>query len=205
MRLQTSTTERSGTQRHQTTAEKKRCSKSHSWLRFSLGVALGMVGVTFPETGFARNADPSPTITILVFNHAQASPAILAGAEREAGRILDRAGLGAVWLDCLDRDSADPEGLCHKAREPIDVVLRILPSPIRRWFRDTSFGFAIPPVIASVYYEYVVRLAKSEDAVPVVLGCAIAHEVGHLLLGRMAILWRELCRESGDPNRCAWH
>jgi hypothetical protein len=54
---------------------------------------------------------------------------------------------------------------------------------IWRRFRGTlPYGFAILPVIASVYYEYIVRLAKSEDAILIVLGCAIAHEVGHCCL-----------------------
>jgi hypothetical protein len=108
----------------------------------------------------------------------------LAQAEREAGRILGEAGVRAVWVDCLDRHSTDdPEGLCNKARKPIDVVLRVLPDTIRHGFQDTRFGFAFFPALASVYYEYVVRLANSDDAVPIILGCAIAHEVGHLLLG----------------------
>ncbi len=41
-------------------------------------------------------------------------------------------------------------------------------------------------MLASVYYEYVERLAKFDGAdfeLPIVLGCVIAHEIGHLLLG----------------------
>jgi hypothetical protein len=127
---------------------------------------------------------PSPTITILVYNNAQAPPAALAQAETEAGRILGEAGLRAVWLDCLDRHSAaDPRGLCHKAREPVDLVLRLLPGQTPTRFQDTRFGISFLPTLASVYYEYAVRLARSENEVPIILGCAITHELGHLLLG----------------------
>jgi hypothetical protein len=130
-------------------------------------------------------ADPRPTIAVLVYNHAQALPATITGAEREAGRIMGEAGVQAVWLDCLDRHSAaNPQGLCKRAREPADVVLRILPAQSQNRFPDTLFGITFLPTLASDYYEYAVRLATSDKEVPTILGCAIAHELGHLLLGR---------------------
>jgi hypothetical protein len=161
--------------------------KRRRWLRLSLGVVEGLVVITgsaFPATALAGDADTRPTVTVLVYNKTQASAAILAGAEREAGRILGESGVRAVWLDCLDRDSsADLQELCHKGREPIDVVLRLLPGHIQSRLQDTLFGFTFLPTLASVYYEYAVRLAMSDKEVPTILGCAIAHEVGHLLLG----------------------
>jgi hypothetical protein len=131
-----------------------------------------------------REVKPSLTMTVLVYNQTEASAAILAGAEREAGRILGDAGLRALWLDCLDRHSAaDLQGLCSRPREPADVVLRLLPGPAPKGLQDTLFGITFLPTLASVYYEYAVRLASSDKEVPIILGCAIAHEVGHLLLG----------------------
>jgi hypothetical protein len=65
-------------------------------------------------------------------------------------------------------------------------VLRILAAPTENRFQDKVFGFAVVPALASVYYDYVSRRAESDDAefeVPIILGCVIAHEVGHLLLG----------------------
>jgi hypothetical protein len=154
-------------------------------LQVNLEITLGFLSlfaVFLPEPSFA--AEARATITVLVYNHSQASSTVLAGAEREAGRILDAAGVRAVWLDCLASDpAADPQGLCHKAREPIDVVLRVLRSDVRNRLHDPLWGFAFPPSLASVSYGYTVRLATTADAIPIILGCAIAHEVGHLLLG----------------------
>jgi hypothetical protein len=66
----------------------------------------------------------------LVYNIGQAPPAAVGQAETEAGRILGEAGLRAVWIDCLDRHSADArKGLCGKAREPVDVVLMTIFGP----------------------------------------------------------------------------
>jgi hypothetical protein len=156
----------------------------------SFVVAVGSIvtmGFAFPETAFAGGNDPIPTITVKIYNYSQAAPAILTRAEREAGRILGAAGLRAVWLDCpVGPLTPDTLGPCEKAPEGTDLRLRVLGAPLTNQFQDTVFGFAIHPVLASVYYEYAVRRAKSDDAdfeAPIILGCAIAHELGHLLLG----------------------
>ena len=75
--------------------------------------------------------------------------------------------------------TADLQGPCQKTPEATDIRLRILPAPIQNKFQDTVFGFTVQPVLASVYYEYAVRLAKSDDAefeAPIILGCVIAHD-----------------------------
>jgi hypothetical protein len=58
----------------------------------------------------------------------------------------------------------NPQGPCQKAPEATDIRLRVLAVPIQKKFKDTVFGFTIRPVLASVYYEHVVRRAKSDDA-----------------------------------------
>src|SRR4029077_17568211 len=129
-------------------------------------------------------ADHNPTITVLISNYAQAPPAILAAAEREAGRILREAGLRTVWLEC--QGGRFTQGPCERASEANDVWLRVLPAPMLNRFHVTTFGFTVHPVLASVYYDYAVRVAKTDDAefkLPIILGCVIAHELGHLLLG----------------------
>jgi hypothetical protein len=166
------------------------CHQQLPWFRLSIRALAGLVGVisfAFPETIFASGADSNPTIRIRVNNYTQATPAMLAGAEREAGRILGEAGLQAVWLDCPPGhsgfDSLDP---CRKPLEATDIVLRVLSQSTQNKFQDTLFGFAVVPVLASVYYDYVAHLARSDDAefeIPILLACVIAHEIGHLLLG----------------------
>jgi predicted aspartyl protease len=159
------------------------------WLLLSLRALAGLFGVmsfAIPETIFAGGADSSPAIQVRVNNYTQASPTILAGAEREASRILGRAGLRTVWLDCPAGATDDPQDRCRKALEATDIVLRVLSESSQNKFRDTAFGFAVVPVLASVYYDYVAHLARRDNAefeIPIILGCVIAHEIGHLLLG----------------------
>jgi hypothetical protein len=150
---------------------------------------VGIAGLAFPGMAFPAENDASPTITITIqiYNYSLASPTVLVEAEREAGRILRMAGLGVVWLECPVRPSTPgPQGHCEKALEATDLRLRVLGAQVTNKFQDTVFGFAVHPVLASVYYEYAARRAKSDDAdfeAPIILGCAIAHELGHLLLG----------------------
>ena len=149
---------------------------------------IGIVGIVFPETALAGGSDPGgPTITVQIYNYSLASPTVLEGAEREADRILRMAGLRAVWLECpVGPFTPGSQGHCDKAPEAINLRLRVLGAPLTNKFQDTVFGFTVHPVLASVYYEYATRRAKSDDAdfeAPIVLGCAIAHELGHLLLG----------------------
>ena len=66
-------------------------------------------------------------------------------------------------------------------------MLRVLPPLEHRSLKADVFGFAISPILASVFYEYAARLAVEEEYVEfgarTILGCVIAHELGHLLLG----------------------
>ena len=154
-------------------------------LRLSFSLAALNLVWAFPKSAFA--AEPAVTVTVLVFNYARVSPGALAAAEREASRILGAAGVWPIWLECPMRSStAAPEGPCLRGPESTDIKLRVLTMPIQNSFEDTVFGFTVRPILASVYYDYAVRLARSEGVefdARKILGCVIAHELGHLLLG----------------------
>ena len=154
---------------------------------FGVTAALvGIMGLASAEPALGLDDEP-PAITVLVANYSQASPAILAAAEREAGRILGQAGLRASWLECsVVPSTVSTQDPCQKAPEANGIRLRILAAPVQDKFQDSIFGFAVHPVLASVYYEFALRRSKRDDAefeIPIILGCVMAHELGHLLLG----------------------
>jgi hypothetical protein len=176
-------------QQHPSRGETKRC-KRRVWSGVSFWGVVGLVGTmgfVFPKASCAAENGPSRTITVQIYNYSQASPTILTAAKHEAGRILGKAGLRVVWLGCPVGPSAlSQEGPCQKALEDTDIRLRVLAEPVEKKFQNSVFGLTIHPVLASVYYEYATRLAKIDNAefeIPIVLGCVIAHEIGHLLLG----------------------
>lgn len=153
-----------------------------------LGFLMMGPGVFGRDTLAARaEADSNPAITVLLYDYAHTSAGTLTRAEREASRILREAGVETIWLDCpTGHSAAGPPGPCQRPLEPAEVVLRILPSARKNGFRDTVFGYANLPAYASVYYDRAVLLARSENVefeLPIILGFAMAHELGHLLLG----------------------
>ncbi len=150
-------------------------------------VLVAVIGFTFPEGAYAAPTVPDLTITVRVYNYAQTPSFVLAEAERQASRILSEAGLSSVWLECPIVPSTDvSQNRCLEPIEATNVRLRVLSAPVPNSLHDTVYGFAIAPALASVYYESALGLAKYDQAefeAPIVLGCAIAHEIGHLLLG----------------------
>lgn len=152
-------------------------------------IASSVIVVTAALLGapFSGAEDLRPLIRVRVDNYAQASPGTMAGAEREASRILFAAGLQAVWLDCpVERSLSAEQDPCQEPLEPTDIVLRVISNSIQNKAQDAVFGFAVLPILASVYFDYPARLARSandQSELHVILGCVIAHEIGHLLLG----------------------
>jgi hypothetical protein len=150
------------------------------------GGLLVVMGFACADASAARVGDPSPTIRVRVTNYTVATPTTVSKAEHEAGRILGEAGLNVVWIDCPLGRSVIPADPCQQPLEPSDIVLRVLSDQNRNGVQDGAFGVAVLPVLASVYFEHVVSLARIDGAdfeVPVILGCVMAHEIGHLLLG----------------------
>jgi hypothetical protein len=156
-------------------------------MKISFTTLVAVMGIAFPGGVCATPTAPDVKLTVRVYNYAQAPSTVLVEAEREASRILGEAGVKSVWLDCPIVPSTDiSETPCPEPIGAADVRLRILSEPVHNGFHDTAYGFAIVPALASVFSESTLRFARSDEReleAPIVLGCAIAHEIGHLLLG----------------------
>jgi hypothetical protein len=92
------------------------------------------------------------------------------------------------WLDC--RQKSEQPKQCEYEPDPSVLVLDVLPAGVtRRAAPSGSLGFAVPlnsgdfGAFAGVFYDRVKRLSSRGFSEPVILGHAIAHELGHLLLG----------------------
>jgi len=157
------------------------------WLKLRLLLCLaGTLGLA-AEAVYGRVSDKTLGIRVRVNDYAQVSPATLSGAEREAARIMGKAGLQTEWLNCPVKSTLEVEqDPCREPLQPMDIVLRLIPEPQNNKYDDSVFGFAVVPILASVYVNYAVERAKRDNAeieIPMVLGNVIAHEIGHLLLG----------------------
>jgi hypothetical protein len=161
--------------------------RQHNRTLARLSLVLAAFGFVF---GFARRASagpkPATTIPVLVYNYAEVPRAILTTAEREAFRILGAAGVRVVWVDCLEKlPDIESKERCQSGWSAQTPGVRLLSGHITTIYEDREFGFAAIPVLATVNYKRIVGWYGRVDApyvLPVILGYAIAHELGHLLL-----------------------
>lgn len=155
------------------------------WL--AVGLAL-MVGMAAPSYGGRSHgliaARVSGTITMRVYNYADVPMRVLKQAEKEASYVFNQAGVKVIWSDCLANSSALG---CSEPITFFNLSLRVLPGEPRleAGLHEDSLGFEFA-TIANVYSSKVKALAESieeDQEYGTLLGDAMAHELGHLLLG----------------------
>jgi len=127
-----------------------------------------------------RKIDAS-AFTVLVFNFRQVSTDILSNAEKEADQIFAHAGIKIAWQECPTGNEP-----CHKGPGPV-FFLAIKAGPVQNKFLDVVSGEAkVADHLAVIYYDALPRGSHRKPTpheASTLLGCVIAHELGHLLLG----------------------
>ena len=158
-----------------------------------LGFLLAVASVGSARTQATGEAEPSLQITARVYNYAVVSRGTLLGAERESSRIFREAGVEVEWLDCPTSHAEEEKYPgCQAPLGAMAVDLRVVPASMAERLRSNgeeagmalASGRAGSASAAWVFYQRVEELAESRVAAPSqILGHAIAHEIGHLLLG----------------------
>ena len=159
------------------------------------------------------------TIFIRSYNNFGVPAADLAAAREQAQAVLQQAGVNIVWADCWDgdRQPASAPARCH---EPIggDIVLRLQKTKEVDRSRFVSMGFSLvgiadaAPFLATVYVDRVRSVSRAAriDARRV-LGLAMSHEIGHVLLNSNSHPASGLMRAEWSLNELrrndtrAWH
>jgi hypothetical protein len=160
--------------------------------RLGLALFLTYASLCHAAVQSTAPADGSPRITVRVYNYAGVSRPTLAGAEKEASRIFREAGIETSWQDC-PTSHAEEEAFpgCAQLLGPPGVDVRIIPRSMAARLESPRerLGLALPSQggfasSAWVFFHRVEELARSRIASPrQILACALAHEMGHLLLG----------------------
>ncbi len=151
-------------------------------------------------------------ITIRVLDYSQSNPSVRQHAEQVAGDILQKAGVVARWIDCPVGSSGT--GACSSPLSTLDLVVNLLPQSMsdRARFAGGVLGSAIEGTgdnfgfIASIFYDLAKeRAAEHQVDFGELLGDAVAHELGHLLLGTNSHSGRSLMSAfwSGNQFRLA--
>lgn len=184
------------------TGKKQKSAGGRAWVVCALALALRATGTASAQTVAATGRayrpvpggmQPGLTITLRVYNYAHIGTGLLFRSEGEAAAILRQAGVETVWVDCpLSEPELDRFPACQRPMGRADFVLRIRSSAItpEAAARDDALGSAracLPDGIgcsAEVFYQRVADWASGGDiAAYQLLGHAMAHEIGHLLLG----------------------
>ncbi len=135
----------------------------------------------------------NPRIGLRIYNYAHIPQALLTRAEGEAAAILHRAGVETDWVDCpLSAAELDRFPGCRQPMSSSDFALRILPDAMtsKAPASGDALGFALPCAAAdtgcyaNIFYDRVASSAtEGELSAYQILGHAMTHEIGHLLLG----------------------
>jgi hypothetical protein len=150
-------------------------------------LGLVAVGVTL-VSGAAQGAELAwKGLTVRVYDNANVPKAALRTALDVAGQALRPADVDVTWLTC----STSSGGRCTVPLGRGELMVRLVRSTAQSPSDDDELGTALVDpatgtgVLATVYVDRVERLARgSEGDLGTLLGRAMAHEIGHLLMGR---------------------
>jgi hypothetical protein len=177
---------------------------------------VGIILPLFLLFGVPRLATAQPAasrVTVRVYDTTGLTPELHAAALAVAGETLASASADVAWKPC---DARTPGQHCDGPPGG-DLLVRIVRStaeqrgkqlPLGDAFVDTGSGAA---VLATIYVDRVARVAHAAGMhTATLLGYAVAHELGHLLLassthsskGLMRAMWRE--DELRSPHAADW-
>ncbi len=131
------------------------------------------------------------SLSIRVFNNDGVPADDLLAARSYVNAIFSDAGVNLSWMDCWHRDG-EPVNAPAECRQPPgahELTLRLQATNHSDGERFVSMGFSLvnleegAPFLATVFVDLVGSISRRAAVdFRLLLGRAIAHEIGHLLL-----------------------
>jgi hypothetical protein len=155
-------------------------------------VVLVTVIASFAHAGTDDGRPAGRTLFVRTYNRFGVPARDLASAQDMAGRFFADTGIRLLWINC-GSGSHRLAGVSRRCEEPVnaaEVILRIDAAGEREEKACASMGLALvtseggkTSVLATVFPDRVLAVARAAgmDA-RTLLGMAIGHELGHLLL-----------------------
>jgi hypothetical protein len=160
-------------------------------------LGLMVVSVTLVSGGAQAAELAWKGLTVRVYDNAAVPKAALRAALDVAAQALTPADVDVAWLPC----SASSGGRCTEPLGRGELMVRLVRSTTQSPTGDDELGTALVDpatgtgVLATVYIDRVERLARgAEGTLGTLLGRAMAHEIGHLLMGNASHAVRGLMR-----------
>ena len=129
-------------------------------------------------------------VTIRIYNYAAVPPEELSAARETTDRIFQLGGFSLQWIECRVSGDASGAGCTEPLADSGEFVLRLHNAPRAPSSRHLALGVSTVDlragggVLITINPELVATVAQQADAAPsLLLGRAIAHELGHQLLG----------------------
>jgi hypothetical protein len=132
------------------------------------------------------------SLVVRVYDNADVSAAERSRGISRADAILSSADINVEWIECAPRKQGRPSPSCDTPVAGSELVVRLLNAPVSRSTGPlrNALGYSLidtttsTGTIATVFTDRVSRLAKDTrlDSATL-LGRAMAHEIGHLILG----------------------
>lgn len=168
--------------------------QQNSWIVGVVLVAWCSIGSVISISARSRRVKNQPVIRVGIYNYAQITSRELRKAERQTATFFAAARVRIEWLEYAHQVPSVPS----PSKDPTaDLYVRILDTSKTRAARQ-AFGVdvmgesiipsgtegVLPGRIANVFYNRVKGMSADWGQFSgEVLGEAIAHELGHLLLG----------------------
>ncbi len=140
---------------------------------------------------------------VMVRNSAGVPDDTINDAQKQAGKILGHVGVEVAWIDCQLSINAS---VCTGTAEADRLELTIVTEDNRQMFSEDVLGRSVlggsdRGVYARVFYAHIQVKAEQEGVSPAtLLGLAVAHEFGHLLLGPKAHSEQGIMRANWSHN-----
>ncbi|HLG57828.1 MAG TPA: hypothetical protein VI485_20960 [Vicinamibacterales bacterium] len=182
-----------------------------------IATAVTLAAIAIVAVTVDARADDDSRVVVRLYDTSASDAATREAAIRTAAAIVAEAGIDIDWRDCTDR-SAQP--ICRDAHGWRDLIVRIMPefvpgTALRKSSVEAlkSLDDAEPPLgfavidphthigtMATIFRDQVWAVARRTGVdSSELLGRALAHEIGHLLLrapghsrtGLMRAVWTD--------------
>jgi len=140
-----------------------------------------------------RLEKPQAFLTVRVYNHVGVPVGVMLSATQIAREIYREIGIETRWVSCLARQGQAPASLCATPPDVTNLRVQIgsEADAVKFGAGATTSGYAMPAKQGEfgsttiLFFNRISRQAtESGVAVETLFGHMLAHEIGHLLLGR---------------------
>ncbi len=153
-------------------------------------VSLWVLGLTVQATEAPTN---EARLKLRLFAFVPDASASVDTMKEKVVTIFAWSSIQVSWVECIRKGEATGDSQCSAPRTTNEVYVRIVPGEAGRdsALDPSALGFTAPAgSLVTLFYRAAEKLSGPGGAdIGQVLGCAAAHELGHIVLGAAHDRW----------------